>query len=194
VDAFELSETEEVDVVQGRPAAPPQRLTLLLRTVADVGFVGFPNAGKSTLLNALTRARATINSYPFTTLMPNLGAMVPASSGDGSETGSGRAAPVLADLPGLVEGAHAGKGLGRAFLQQLRRVRLVLYVLDTQVCEAPIPTHAQNPEMDVAEQCVSLLAPLNLPHHLTLRSQSSPPLNPAHLRIPPFTPSTCAGS
>jgi Obg family GTPase CgtA len=132
VDAFELSEADELDVVKGRPAAAAQRLTLLLRTVADVGFVGFPNAGKSTLLNALTRARATVNSYPFTTLMPNLGTMVPAGAGHGT----GRAAPVLADLPGLVEGAHTGRGLGRAFLQQLRRVRLVLYVLDTQVRSA----------------------------------------------------------
>ena len=118
--------------MRGHPAPVAQRIVLLLRTVADVGFVGFPNAGKSTLLNSLTRARATINSYPFTTLMPNLGAMVPSGS---SEDGFGdtSAGPVLADLPGLVEGAHAGRGLGRNFLQQLRRVRLVLYVLDTQV-------------------------------------------------------------
>ncbi|GLI65333.1 hypothetical protein VaNZ11_008876, partial [Volvox africanus] len=96
-------------------------LTLLLRVVADVGLVGFPNAGKSSLLKALTRASPTIAPYPFTTLMPNLGVL---SAGGGTNTA------VLADLPGLIEGAHKGRGLGRNFLRHLRRTRALLHVVD----------------------------------------------------------------
>ncbi len=82
-------------------------LQLLLRVVADVGIVGFPNAGKSSLLAALTRASPEVAPYPFTTLMPNLGVM---QSGGAAEAEAGAqpaagAAPVLADLPGLIEGA-----------------------------------------------------------------------------------------
>lgn len=112
----------------------------MLRTVADVGFVGLPNAGKSTLLGALSRASPEIAPFPFTTLMPNLGAMAaapapPAQTPADGAAEAARATPtgpmVLADLPGLVEGAHQGRGLGRLFLRHLRRVRVVLYVLDT---------------------------------------------------------------
>ncbi|KMZ72865.1 GTPase obg [Zostera marina] len=102
-------------------------LELILRVVADVGLVGLPNAGKSTLLAAITLAKPDIANYPFTTLMPNLGRL----DGDpslgalkySSET-------TLADLPGLIEGAHLGKGLGRNFLRHLRRTRLLVHVVD----------------------------------------------------------------
>lgn len=95
-------------------------LELLLRVVADVGIVGFPNAGKSSLLAAVTRASPEIAPYPFTTLMPNLGVL----SHDPNNPA------VLADLPGLIEGAHKGRGLGRAFLRHLRRTRGMLVVVD----------------------------------------------------------------
>ncbi|KAI8469774.1 MAG: GTP-binding protein Obg/CgtA [Monoraphidium minutum] len=98
-------------------------LQLLLRVVADVGIVGFPNAGKSSLLAALTRASPAVAPYPFTTLMPNLGVMA---------AGSG---PVLADLPGLIEGAHQGRGLGRVFLRHLRRTRVLLHVVDASAAD-----------------------------------------------------------
>ncbi|KAG9148978.1 hypothetical protein Leryth_010593 [Lithospermum erythrorhizon] len=102
-------------------------LQLILRVVADVGLVGLPNAGKSTLLAAITNAKPDIADYPFTTLMPNLGRL----GGDpvlGADQFSSEA--TLADLPGLIEGAHLGKGLGRNFLRHLRRTRLLVHVVD----------------------------------------------------------------
>ncbi|KDO84710.1 hypothetical protein CISIN_1g011645mg [Citrus sinensis] len=109
-------------------------LELILRVVADVGLVGLPNAGKSTLLAAITHAKPDIADYPFTTLMPNLGRL----DGDptlGAEKYSSEA--TLADLPGLIEGAHLGKGLGRNFLRHLRRTRLLVHVIDA-AAENPV--------------------------------------------------------
>ncbi|KAL1542948.1 putative GTP-binding protein OBGC2 [Salvia divinorum] len=109
-------------------------LQLILRVVADVGLVGLPNAGKSTLLAATTLAKPDIADYPFTTLMPNLGRL----NGDPS-LGAGQfsSAATLADLSGLIEGAHLGKGLGRNFLRHLRRTRLLVHVVDA-AAEDPV--------------------------------------------------------
>jgi GTP-binding protein len=107
-----------------------RRVQLELQILADVGLMGAPNAGKTTLLKALTASKARVGAFPFTTLNPQLGVMFPADDRDPL---------VLAEIPGLIPGAHQGKGLGHRFLRHLKRTRLLVQVIDLSEVDPAAP-------------------------------------------------------
>lgn len=124
-----------------QPGEPGEerRLRLELQILADVGLVGAPNAGKTTLLKALTASRARVGDFPFTTLSPQLGAL----------TGEELQEPlILAEIPGLIPGAHLGRGLGHRFLRHIKRTRLLVMVIDLNRVD-PVQPLAPLKELEV---------------------------------------------
>ncbi len=130
-----------------------RRVELVLKLIADVGLLGEPNAGKSTLLAVISQARPKIADYPFTTLVPHLGV----ASLSQSRT------LVVADIPGIIEGAHAGKGLGDRFLQHVERTRMIAYLVSV---DAPDPQAAYELLRSEVHQYGDELA--NKPHIVVL--------------------------
>lgn len=140
-------------------------LTLELKTIADVGLVGFPNVGKSTLLSVLTNAKPKIANYHFTTLSPNLGVI---KAFDKSY--------VIADIPGLIEGAANGLGLGHTFLRHVERVRLIVHVVDISGIEGRDPVddyRAIREELKQYNERLSLLPEIVVANKIDLITDES---------------------
>jgi GTP-binding protein len=121
-------------------------LVLELKLLADVGIVGYPNAGKSTLISRISRARPKIADYPFTTLVPNLGVV----------SWRGERSFVVADIPGLIEGAHEGAGLGHQFLRHVERCRVLVHLVDGA---PPEPGRTLKGDLDAINRELALYSP-----------------------------------
>lgn len=141
-------------------------IELELKVLADVGLIGYPNAGKSTLLGRISRARPKVASYPFTTVSPNLG-VVEVEEGHNF---------VVADIPGLIEGAHTGAGMGHEFLRHIERTRLLIHVVDASGSEGRDPGDdfdKLNIELSLFNPALGLLPQVVAANKLDLTSSAS---------------------
>jgi len=160
---FKTSKNRSPRFAQPGQSGQARKLKLELKLIADVGIIGLPNAGKSTLIRAISSARPKTGSYPFTTLTPNLGVVR-----------DDRNNPfVVADIPGLIEGAHQGTGLGIRFLRHVERTRILVYLIDASEIDPENPLKAYetlNRELSMYGKSLTdkprtvVLNKLDLPH------------------------------
>jgi GTP-binding protein len=160
--------------INNRTPLPPKpgearTIHLELKLIADVGLIGFPNAGKSTLINAVSKVRSRIASYPFTTKQPVLGVVQRESGRDF----------VIADLPGLIEGAHAGRGLGDRFLKHAERTRILVHVVDMAGTEGRDPA---DDYAKISEELEAYSDQLTIKHRVVAANKMDLPGADAHLK------------
>jgi len=143
--SFATSRNQTPRVAEKGEPGEERWVHLELRLIADIGIIGVPNAGKSTLLASLTNARPKIADYPFTTLQPNLGV---ADVGD-------EISLVLADIPGLIEGAHRGEGLGFEFLRHIKRTRVLIHLIDGSAADPRADFSQVNAELALFDERIA---------------------------------------
>jgi GTPase len=143
---FATSTNQAPRFAQDGTPGEEKNLVLELKLLADVGIVGYPNAGKSTLISRISRARPKIADYPFTTLVPNLGVV----------SWRGERSFVVADIPGLIEGAHEGAGLGHQFLRHIERCRVLVHLVDGASAD---PERSPKADLDAIDRELALYSP-----------------------------------